>query len=318
MRGPFLVVLAFLGLGALMNSAHRHTDAWAPPEAAQDEIRYLPSGRSLRAASLGFEPMVADLLWVKAVLLFGERYASGDDSWYPWLFHMTDLATDLEPQFKAAYKMGGTMLRTDGVFSEQSSLIFQKGMLAMPNEWYFPFAVGMNYHMTQNQPAIAARYVRRAAETGRGPLYLRNLAASLLSDSNQMEVAERFLLEELKALPPGTARNVATAKVYEIRYEIAMREANKTIAAYREQEGRLPSQPSDISEAGFTLPPDPMRDTSLLVALGVSPSVDSRWIWDPHPEAAIGTVASSGFPTVFRAIALSTGFGGAGVDRSGH
>ena len=309
MRSALLVIVAVVALAGLTASAHRHTDAWAPPPAAGDEIRYLPSGDSLKAASLGFELLLADLLWVRAVLLFGERFGDGDESWYPWLFHMTDLATDLDPEFRAAYKMGGTMLRSDGIFVDQSNLIFQKGMNAMPEEWYFPFAIGMNYYSFKDDPSIAARYIRIAAESGDGPIYLRNLAASLLSESNQLEVAAQFLTEELANLPPGAAHDITRVKIYEVRYEIAQRDATLAIRAYRDREGRLPEQPQDVTDAGFTLPPDPMADTGYLRSLGVRPPAASGWIWDPNPDSKPGTVISAGFGAVFAQIASATGYG---------
>ena len=310
-KTPLLVVVAFASISGGMLSAHRHADAWAPPPEAEDEIRYLPSGDSLRAMSLGFEEVLADLLWVKAVLLFGERYGDGDESWYPWMFHMTDLATELDPQFRAAYKMGGTMLRTDGVFVDQSNLIFQKGMNAMPDEWYFPFSIGMNYFLSKKDPAVAATFIRRASEAPGSPLYLRNLAASLLSDSHQLEVALQFLLEDAQVLPPGPARQVTWVKIYEIRYGIARRDAKAAIEAYRAETGHLPSEPQDIIAAGFELPADPMADTTGLAELSEQPSppAETRWIWDPDPEAMPSDVVSSGFQHVFAQIVAITGYG---------
>ena len=310
-----LVLIAFVALSALLTSAHRHTDAWAPPLDAGDEIRYLPSGDSLKVLSLGFEPLMADLMWVRAVLLFGERYGRDDDGWYPWMFHMTDLATDLDPQFRSAYKMGGTMLRTDGVFVDQSNLIFQKGMHAMPERWYFPFAIGMNYHMHKDNPKLAAKYIRIAAETGQGPVYLRNLAASLLGETDQIEVAEQFLLEELRALPMGTAYDATLVKIYEIRYQLAQRDANAAIAAYRDEVGRLPKHPTDILAAGFELPTDPMTDTTYLAGLAIRPAPPERagWVWDSDPEAPAGVVVSAGFEEVFFQISKATGYGRLGL-----
>ena len=84
----------------------------------------------------------------------------------------------------------------------------------------------MNYHMHKDNPKLAAKYIRIAAETGQGPVYLRNLAASLLGETDQIEVAEQFLLEELRALPMGTAYDATLVKIYEIRYQLAQRDAD--------------------------------------------------------------------------------------------
>ena len=37
-------------------------DPSSPPPSASDEIRYLPSGDSLQALALGFQPLLADLM----------------------------------------------------------------------------------------------------------------------------------------------------------------------------------------------------------------------------------------------------------------
>ncbi len=292
---PVVVALLIAGLSApVIRSAHRHTDAWAPKTALQEEILYLPNGEFLKAASLGYDALVADLLWVRATALFGKRFGEGDDDWYTWLYHMVDLATDLDPTFRAAYKYGGTMLRINGSFVDQSSMIFQKGSHHLPEEWYFPFGIGMNYFMHKDDSRLAARYMTQAAEAGGGPFYLSNLAASLLTESNELETALLFLQEELKAVQEPSARRAVEVKVLETRYLLGVRDANEAVAAFRRKTGELPEVPGAVVQAGIELPIDPLGGT---------------WVWDEGEGTEDGEVRSSRYCAVFLPLSAETGLG---------
>lgn len=270
----------------LLSSAHRHADAWGPRHSASQEIKYLPTGDFLRAASLGYEMLVADLFWVRATMLFGEHHGSTDSDWYAWLYHMVDITTDLDPEFRAAYKYGGTMLRVDGVFVDQSSLIFQKGMNHRPDEWYFPFGIAMNYFLHRDDRVVAARYMEVASRTEDAPFYLRNLAATLLSESNQLDAALIFANEELENLPPGhdKVRAALTLKIFELEYLLAVQRVGDLLDQHRRAHGGLPESPMDIAGAAQPLPQDPLG--------GI-------WVWDRGEEASYGSVASSRFCEVF-------------------
>lgn len=294
---PVLLLILLIGL---VHQGHRHVEAWNPQTGVSDQIRFLPSGKALNVVSLGYEEVLADLLWARATLMFGENFGqSGDDGWYSWLYHMMDLATDLDPQFRGAYKYGGTMLRVNGVFVDQSSIIFAKGTHHLPNEWYFPFGIAMNYFVQKKDKRLAALYMREAASLPDGPFYLRNLAASLLDESLGLENALAFLTQEYKVVPPGRAREAIEVKIFETKYQIGVRDAEKVIAAYRRATGQLPGQPADVSAAGLTLPPDPLGGT---------------WRWSDDLDAGPGSLRSTEYYAVFSKLSADTGLGPLGAD----
>jgi hypothetical protein len=225
-------------------------------------------------------------------MLFGDRHGGDDKDWYAWLYHMVDITTDLDPNFRAAYKYGGTMLRVDGVFVDQSSLIFQKGMKHRPDEWYFPFGIAMNYFIHREDNKIAAHYMEIASRTEGAPFYLRNLAASLLSESDQLDAALVFTREELDNLPAGQGkvRIALELKVFELEYLLAVRGVERALTAYRREHGEHPAEPSELAGA----PRDPLGGT---------------WTWDRSPDAVFGKVASSAYCAVFteRSVKASLG-----------
>jgi hypothetical protein len=270
--------------------------------------------------------LAADLLWVRATAMFGEGYGA-DDHWQLWLYHMINLATDLDPQFRAAYKYGGTMLRLDGLLVDQSNLIFQKGHEALPDEWYFPFAIAMNYFLYKDDRGLAALYMEKAARSARStehaiekarvsgdlasplldarrkpPHYLANLAASLYSETDQLELGLTFLLEEQRQLPPSASRTAVEVKILETYYLIALRDATAMIEQYLLQEGGLPRTPQDVSAIGLELPADPLG---------------GRWNWDSGTESKPGSLISSAYLAVFTAIVRDKGLGTIGRGKHG-
>ncbi len=293
-----------LVLIGLVHSGHRHVMAWAPRTAVTDEIRFLPSGKALNMVSLGYDELLADLLWVRATLMFGTNHGDSDERWYSWLYHMVNLATDLDPRFRAAYKYGATMLRVDGVFIDQSSMLFAKGSHALPDEWYFPFGIAMNYYIQKEDTHLAAKYMRMAASLPGAPFYLANLAASLMDDSHQLENALVFLEQEMEVVPAGRARDAIEVKIFETRYLIGVRDAEEVIREYRRTLGELPSQPADVAAAGLELPPDPLQ--------GV-------WEWSDDPESPAGALRSSSYYEVFGKLSAESGLGrlGASQDADG-
>lgn len=296
-------VALLLTLCVFVHQGHRHVEAWAPQTEVTEAIRFLPSGKALDMIAMGYDELLADLLWVRATVFFGENFGTEQDpGWYSWLYHMLDLATDLDPRFVPAYKYGGVMLRVDGMFVEQSTMMFAKGMEALPGEWYFPFGIAMNYFLYKEDSALAAPYMRQAAKLEGGPFYLANLAATLTDESQGLESALVFLQEEARTLPPGRARNAVEVKIFETRYEIAEQAAATAVATFRRAYGRLPVEPLEVTQAGIALPADPLG---------------GAWQWDRSPDAELGSVISSEYYRVFSEISRSSGLGALGVGNTG-
>lgn len=273
---PALVtVLALLAMAPATHNLRRAGEALRPRHDLAARILYLPSGEHLGPACLGYEGAVADLLWIRAILYFGGSHgAQPDDDWYVWLYYMLDLVTDLSPHFEAPYKYGGVMLRISPDWIEASNLIMAKGMANNPDEWYFPFSIAMNYHLRGDMQR-SAEFLRIAASKPDAPFYLANLAASLLNETNQEEVALHFLMQEYENAPDEARRNAIYVKIHETRFMIARRDLDAARAEYTEDVGRPPSDLADLVPAYIPeIPADPWAifvDESVRCTLTIDP-----------------------------------------------
>lgn len=157
----------------------------------EERLLYLPSGKHLEIVSLGFPSLAADLLWMKAIGYFGSHALT--DLQYPWLAHILDLVTTLDPQFRYPYYFGGIVLSVAAEHAEESNRLLRKAMLRYPGDWRFPFYTGFNHFYYLGDSERAAAFISYAASLPGSPEYLPRLAASLLAESGSLDAAIRFL-----------------------------------------------------------------------------------------------------------------------------
>jgi len=211
-RGVILLTLLALFGGAL--SFHLRLDRMGAVHQAMEVYMFVPSGRILKPLTLGFNQLVADYFWIKTISYFGDHLMS--DRKYPWLYHLLELVTTLDPQFIWPYYFGGIILSLEADQVEQSNLILKKAMATHPDVWNFPFYIGFNYWYHYNDPLKAASYIRIAARLPGAPKYLKTFPARLYSEAGTHEAAERFLLEMLKSTQEPRMREKILKRIKEL------------------------------------------------------------------------------------------------------
>ncbi len=161
------------------------------PGRHMENLLYLPQSEHLKEMSLGYRTVLADILWIKAIGYFGGHNLT--DQEYPWLFHILDQVTSLDPLFHHAYTLGGVVLAVEGESVAQSIALLRKGMDYFPGDWLLPFYIGLDSFYYLKNPVVAADYITVAATLPGHPEYLPRLAASLLSRSGRLPAAIAFL-----------------------------------------------------------------------------------------------------------------------------
>jgi hypothetical protein len=209
-----VVALLFVSLLAAQAGAQRAFErAW--PRRKIDQLLYLPSGRHTKTLTLGFSALAADVLWFKTISYFGGHVLT--DHEFPWLFHMLDQVTTLDPVFDYPYNFGGIVLSVERGSAAESIRLLTKAMVRYPGDWRYPFYVGYNAFYNQRDPERAAHFMRHAASLPRSPEYLPRLAASLLAESGRLAAAELFLETMAAGAQDESARASIRQKIEDLR-----------------------------------------------------------------------------------------------------
>jgi hypothetical protein len=193
--------------------------------APDEHLFYLPGNAELRVLAGGYREALADLIWVSTVSYFGEHLLRGRRIDY--LERYLEAVIALDPKFRRVYKWGGTVvmynLRTITRASvEASTRVYEAGRRRFPNEWEFPFRIGINYYFelqTDDEAErkqlrrIGAKYVREASLLPGAPAYLAGLAAKMYSKWGQAELARAHLEEVLVTVKDPRVREYARTRL---------------------------------------------------------------------------------------------------------
>ncbi len=181
-----VVVAIFVSLYPIQRQIDTARESW--PE--KEELLYLPSGNMLSIISLGFDQVAADILYIKMIDYFATHRMT--DRTYIWFYHIADLVTTLDPYFRFPYIFAGVMLNLEGKQFDNARKILTKGERVFSNDWYFPFALGLNYFFGSADFMTAARYLENSRSLG-GPPYLTEFAAKLRANGKTRETTLEFL-----------------------------------------------------------------------------------------------------------------------------
>jgi hypothetical protein len=221
-----------------------------PQEAmAQLQLRILPRGEMLKPALLGYHQLGADLLWLQAIQVLGERVVQEED--YEWLFHALDVITTLDPQFLYAYDAGGLMLAELAGHAEWSNQLLAKGIAANPRAWRLPFQLGFNYFYYQQDYRKAAEYLAKASTLPGRPSYVPELAARLYVQDSSTDIALRFLDTMRQQTTDSDLLLVLNIRRGEVLIERDIMAIELAVAQYQRQHAQLPASLEELVEGGL-------------------------------------------------------------------
>lgn len=220
-----------------------------------EQLRLLPRGEILKPTLLGYHHLGADLIWLRAIQVLGDKVVHDRD--YQWLYHALDVTTTLDPQYVYAYDVGGTVLAELAGRYELSNRLLEKGLEPNPNSWRLPFLLGFNHFFHLGQPLQAAEYLARAAKApgwgheGPPPSYVPRLAARLYAQGKNSDVAIEFLEAMLVQTTEPLIREQLQRRIRRIGLERDLQMIEGAIQRYEEVKKKKPSSLGELIVNGF-------------------------------------------------------------------
>lgn len=224
-------------------------DRLRPREAKLAQLSYLPKGEYLKVAVLGYRHVVADLLWIKALNIFGPRNARQEE--YLSGYRAVDVLTDLDPKFVAAYQVGGIILSVWGNLPEVSNQILLKGMEHNPDTWELPFLAGFNYYYELKNPQMGGKYLQIASEIPGVPPFLPKLATRMTVESGDPDAAIEFLQRMYERTQDERLKDNLRRRMQEVTGERDLRVLEQAVLRYQHRYGRRPVRLSDLVTGGI-------------------------------------------------------------------
>lgn len=221
------------------------------------ELTYLPRGEYLKVAVLGYQHIVADLLWLKAVQGLSGRNQTREG--YLGAYHATDVLTELDPKFVHAYQYTGTVLGVLAGLPKESIALLEKGVRHNPSVWQLSFFLGYDYYYELHDPASAAKHFQAASLLPGAPHWLAGLAARMAVEANNSNAALEFLQRLYLQAEDERVKEGLADRIREVTAERELRVLEQAIKKYHERTEKFPETLDDLVKSGIlpSIPPEP-------------------------------------------------------------
>lgn len=185
-----------------------------------EDVYYLPPDSALRWFSLGHDSAFADLIWMRALVYYGDELSHSGD--LRFVFDYADAICTLDPDFRATYLWAGTagMYRPGDVTPhdiERTIDFLERGARRFPDDgelaWELGAALVFELAPRIDDPEVKDRirergipHLMRAIRLGAAPPWASLTSASLLDRIGHSEQAAAHLEETILSVDDPALR----------------------------------------------------------------------------------------------------------------
>lgn len=256
---------AFVAIPALFVAIaflQMHIEAETRTVGRQREELLLRSGPMLKRLSLGYDSLLGDIYWTRAVQYYGARVGNPGEK-FELLWPLLDITTSLDPNLIVAYRFGAIFLSepmpTGADRSDLAVELVKKGVAANPNSWELSSDLGFLYywHLKDYEKASAA-YLQ-GSKVPNAPSWLKMMAAQVAEKGNSFSNSLAIWSELYETTQNEKVKKSAFQHLQSLHALQDTFELNKLAEQYREQYGRYPVNAKELYERGMLqgLPMDP-------------------------------------------------------------
>jgi tetratricopeptide (TPR) repeat protein len=241
--------------------------------ATLEEVLYVSSPQALKRISLGYDGLLADIYWTRAVQYFGNKHVQGADS-YKLLAPLLEITTTLDPKLLVAYEFGSNFLTAKppqgaGMPTEAIALV-EQGIRNNPNEWRLYYDLGFIYYLDRKDYRDAADAFLRGSRVPDAHPWLKIMAARAAQEGGEAQMARMLWTTTYETTPSKDIKANAAAHLRALRVDEDVTTLEALQARYREKNGHFASSFSDLESAGLLrgIPRDPLGAPYKLAAEG--------------------------------------------------
>ena len=263
-----LLVLCMTASVVLLRSIDRQRTG-----ATLQEVLYISSPTLLKRMSLGYDGLLADVYWTRAVQYFGEKLARGSDH-FDLLAPLLEITTTLDPRLMVAYEYGSNFLapKIPGGAGqpERAIKLVEFGIRHNPDQWRLYYDLGFIYYMELEDYEKAATAFADGARLPKTHQIMPIMAAKMAEHAGNIQTARLMWGTTLQTTLDPRVKSNAVAHLNALQVDEDVTTLEKLVSLYRERNGHLPQSFSDLETANLLrgVPTDPLGHTYKLMPDG--------------------------------------------------
>jgi len=240
----------------------RHTDQLRP-QSTLDEVLYVSSPKALKRASLGYDGLLADIYWTRAVQYFGFRHHNQATS-FNLLAPLLEITTQLDPHLVVAYEFGANFVAPappNGAGQPDRAIrLMEFGIQNNHDNWKLYYDLGFVYYMTLHDYKKASEAFDRGSRVPNAHPFLRLLAAQMAEHAGDFNTARMMWSATYQNNQDQLIRQNAMEHLRALRVDEDVMNLQQAVTRFGERTGRLPASAAELANAeglpGIPLDPD--------------------------------------------------------------
>ena len=265
---PVCALLMIVCLGSSVLALMQVNDA--RQQTVLKEAIYIPSARAVKALSLGYTGLMADLYWTRVVQYFGGKHSERAEQ-YKLLAPLLEITTTLDPHLMPAYEFGSIFLAQqppEGAGDPQAAVaLVRKGIRENPAAWRLYYQLGFIYYLELRDPKTAAEIFLEGSRIAGAMPWMKTMAAHLAQDAGERETARYLWTQIYRDSESPTIRANAYKRLIALQVDEEVENCRRWRTDYRRRDrygpGELPA--TAAGRLPESLPVDPTGKPYLLV-----------------------------------------------------
>ena len=272
--------------------------------ATLEEVLYISSPKALKEMSLGYDGLLADVYWTRAVQYFGSKHHEGAHA-FDLLAPLLEITTTLDPHLLTAYEYGANFLApkppNGGGMPERAIRLQEFGIRNNPNEWRLYYNEGFIRYMDLKDYAGAAEVFARGARVPNAHPFLAVLAGKMAEHAGDQQMARMMWSTSYQTTKDNNVHANAAAHLRALQVDEDVTNLEALTGRYQQQTGHFPASFSELQAAGLLrgTPVDPLGHTYKLMPDGrveVRVPDDLPFIQKGTPPGYVAPVAPKFLP----------------------
>ncbi len=245
-----VLLLGFCGVWELQHAIDTRR---ADLHQEQDDL-VLRSGPMMKAMSLEYAPLIADLYWTRAVQYYGNKHANHQAD-IELLWPLLDITTTLDPNLIVAYRFGSMFLSEpppSGAGKPELGIeLLERGIRANPEFWRFYEDLGFIYYFELKDYRKAADAFLEGSKKPGALIWMKAFAARISEKGETPETSVMLWSEIYDSTSDPSIKKNAKIHLQLLRAQADCAQLNKLSAEYRKRTGRPPGNVRDLVNAGL-------------------------------------------------------------------
>jgi len=245
-----MLLLGFTGVWKLQ----KRIDAQQQAVEVEDDQVLLRSPKLVKAMSLEYAPMVADIYWTRAVQYFGNKHRLHQMD-LRLLWPLLDVTSTLDPNLLPVYHFGSTFLSDApprGMGRPDLAVqLIERGLRANPEDWRLYYDLGYVYYFDKKDYAKASAAFYEGSKNPNAYYWMKVMAAKIAAEGDSPETSMFLWQDVYNTTKDELVRQNALTHLQLLKAKQDCKQIDALANEYEKRFGRRPARVSELVQSGL-------------------------------------------------------------------